>query len=70
MLKELMSIMKKPALYEKGTYELWTDEHISKGMLEAHLNPDWDAATRKHETVSEIVKWISSVAPKKNIMIY
>ena len=65
MLKELMSIMKKPELYEKGTYELWTDEHISKGMLEAHLNPDWNAATRKHVTVREIVKWISSVAPKE-----
>lgn len=63
MFTTLMSMMKKPALYEKGTGELWTDEHISKGMLEAHLNPDWDAATRKHSTVREIVKWISSVAP-------
>lgn len=63
MFTTLMSMMKKPALYEKGTEELWTDEHISKGMLEAHLNPDWDAATRKHSTVREIVKWISSVAP-------
>lgn len=63
MFTTLMSMMKKPALYEKGTGELWTDEHISKGMLEAHLNPDWDAATRKHSTVREIVKWISLVAP-------
>jgi len=58
-------MMKKPALYEKGTAELWTDDHISKGMLEAHLHPDWDAATRKHATMREIVKWIGSVAPVK-----
>jgi 2-polyprenyl-3-methyl-5-hydroxy-6-metoxy-1,4-benzoquinol methylase len=61
MFTQLLAMMKKPDLYEKGA-ELWTDEHISKGMLEAHLNPDWDAATRKHATVREIVKWIGSVA--------
>jgi len=63
MFTHLAAIMKKPALYERGTTELWTDEHISKGMLEAHLNPDLDAATRKHATVQEIVNWIGTVAP-------
>ena len=63
MFTQLKAMMRKPALYEKGSIELWTDEHISKGMLEAHLHPDWDAATRKHTTVKKIVKWISKVAP-------
>ena len=63
MFSQLTAMMKKPALYEKGTAELWTDEHISKGMLESHLNPDWDSATRKHSFVQESVKWINSVAP-------
>ena len=63
MFAQLKAMMTKPTLYEKGTAELWTDEHISKGMLEAHLNSDWDAATRKHTTVREHVKWISEVAP-------
>ena len=63
MFAQLMTMMNKPALYEKGSMELWTDDHISKGMLEAHLNPDMDGATRKHTTVQEIVKWISEVAP-------
>ena len=63
MFAQLKAMMRKPALYEKGTVELWTDEHISKGMLEAHLHPDWDAATRKHTTVKKIVKWINTVAP-------
>jgi len=58
-----MEMMNKPVLYEKGTMELWTDEHISKRMLKAHLNPNIDGATRKHTTVREIVKWISAVAP-------
>ena len=42
MFTKLKKMITKPALYEKGTAELWTDEHISKGMLEAHLNPTWD----------------------------
>jgi len=63
MFTQLMAMMSKPILYEKGTMELWTDEHISTSMLEAHLNPDIDGATRKQTTVREIVKWISAVAP-------
>ncbi|MCL2572474.1 MAG: class I SAM-dependent methyltransferase [Defluviitaleaceae bacterium] len=63
MFTQLKAMMKKPSLYEKGTQELWTDQHISKGMLEAHLHPTWDAATRNHATVCENVKWITSVAP-------
>ncbi|MCL2364340.1 MAG: class I SAM-dependent methyltransferase [Defluviitaleaceae bacterium] len=63
MFEQLKTMLTKPALYEKGTTELWTDPHISKGMLEAHLHPDWDAATRNHATVQENVKWISKVAP-------
>ena len=63
MFEQLANMVKKPGLYEKGTKALWTDEHISKGMLESHLNPDSDSATRKHSFVRESVKWISSVAP-------
>lgn len=62
MFKDLKEIIKRPALDEKGTLPLWTDEHISKGMLEAHLNQDWDAATRNYVTVQENVTWIGSVA--------
>ena len=65
MFTQLKKMMTKPALYEKGTVELWTDEYISKGMLEAHLNPNWDAATRNHATVQKTVNWIHSVAPSE-----
>jgi SAM-dependent methyltransferase len=63
MFAKLISMMKKPALYQKGTEALWTDEHISKGMLKAHLDPNSNGATYKHTTVHEIVKWIKSIAP-------
>lgn len=62
MFKKLSDYLVKPKLYAPGTGIFWDDDHISKGMLEAHLNPEWDAATRKKDFVDESVTWISSIA--------
>jgi SAM-dependent methyltransferase len=40
-----------PALYESGEPHFWDDPHISKSMLEAHLSPEHDAASRRPETI-------------------
>lgn len=53
----------RPALFEKGNKKLWEDPHISEGMLNAHLSPDNDMATRKHAFLDQSVDWICSVAP-------
>lgn len=53
----------RPELYEKSTAKFWDDEHISKGMLEAHLDPDLNSATRKAAFVEKSVEWIFSIAP-------
>lgn len=63
MNKQLLKFMQRPQLYEPSSNKFWNDEHISKGMLEAHLNKDWEAATRKHDFVINSVEWISSIAP-------
>ena len=63
MFNKLSDYVIKPELYAPSTGKFWDDEHISKGMLEAHLNPNWDAATRKHDFVDKSVKWITSIAP-------
>ncbi len=63
MFDEMMKYTVKPPLYALSTNLLWDDEHISKGMLEAHLNPEWDAATRKHDFVDKSVSWITRIAP-------
>lgn len=64
MFKSLSSLLKKPALYERTPEKFWNDPHISKGMLEAHLNPDIDAASRKHEFIDRSVEWILSLLPQ------
>lgn len=63
MFNQLSNYTKKPKLYAPSTGKFWDDAHISKGMLEAHLNPDWNAATRKHDFVDKSVRWITSIAP-------
>ena len=50
----------KPALFEPGEPRFWDDPHISKGMLEAHLNPDNDLASRKHKTIAKEVEHLIS----------
>jgi len=50
----------KPALFEPGELRFWDDPHISKGMLEAHLNPDNNVASRKHKTIDKEVEHLTS----------
>lgn len=64
-MNKLFSLLQKPALWQRSSEPFWDDEHISKGMLEAHLNPDWDAASRKHSYIDRSVQWLSGVIPAK-----
>lgn len=50
----------KPSLFEPGDTLFWDDPHISRGMLAAHLDPDNDAASRKHATIDEEVQHLVS----------
>lgn len=63
MLKELFTYLEKPELYTESTCEFWNDEHISKGMLEAHLHPTWEAASRCHDFIDKSVEWIAELTP-------
>ena len=66
MLNKLFEATKKPELYAPGTKNFWDDEHISKGLLEAHLEPDIDAASRKPEFIDKSVDWITRLAPPES----
>ncbi len=63
MIQELSSYLTKPQLYAPSTGEFWNDPHISGKMLEAHLNPQEDGATRRHEFLDRSVQWISKIVP-------
>ena len=63
MWEALDRALRRPALYQPSDCAFWEDEHISKGMLEAHLNPDWEAASRKHAFIDKSAVWIAGQAP-------
>lgn len=46
---------RKPQRFEPGEVLFWDDPHISKSMLEAHLNPDADGASRRAESIEKTI---------------
>lgn len=68
-IKNISAKAKKPALYEKGTAVMWTDEHISRQLLKVHLNTEIDLASRKIKTIEKTVEWILEKAPDKTLDI-
>ncbi len=63
MFHQLTGFLDKPQLYASGTNQFWNDEHISQFVLESHLNPSVDAASRKPEFMDKSVRWIARIAP-------
>lgn len=45
-------------LYARSADCIWTDPHLAKGMLAAHLDESHDAATRGPASVDATVAWI------------
>ena len=61
MFTQLERIVSKPRPFEHDTtYRLWTDSHLSKGMLEAHLDQSHDAASYRTDFISRGVTWMAS----------
>lgn len=65
MLDKLLEVKNKPDLYAQSTMRFWDDEHISKGLLEAHLDFGDDAASRTLEFIDKSVDWITQLVPLK-----
>ena len=61
MYEFLQDISRRPEPFSRYTAsELWTRPHLARQMLQYHLNQDTDLASRKFETINEIVDWIDS----------
>jgi len=58
IISQLINLQEKPEPFTPGEPLFWDDPHISKQMLDAHLNPDIDAASRKPEVIDRSVNWM------------
>lgn len=68
-LKKLTVAAQKPPLYEKGDSVMWTDPHISKQLLEIHLNPELDAASRSPESIEKTIDFVLDFCDKPQMDI-
>ncbi len=58
LISQLIELQKKPEPFTPGEPLFWDDPHISSQMLQFHLNPDTDAASRRPEAIDHIVQWM------------
>lgn len=63
MFEGLISILEVPSLYQKTRVPFWNDKYISQQMLKAHLDPNFDGASRKLDFINKSVNWINKIAP-------
>jgi len=65
--KLLKYFSEKPVVYAPSTSPFWDDVHISKYMLEAHLAPQVESASRKLSFIKDSVNWILTICNHKEI---
>ncbi len=68
-ISDIIKKSAKPPLYEKGSAFMWTDPHISRQLLDIHLNPDLDLGSRKMTTIQKTASWILDRKKKENLNI-
>lgn len=57
-MNKIIELLKDVKPYDEGTDVMWTDPYIGKHLLEAHIDPSHDAASRKPESVYRTLDWI------------
>lgn len=57
----LDAIGERPAPYAPMAFPFWDDPYISKHFLAAHLDPEKEGATRRHDFVRRSAEWIAGL---------
>lgn len=63
MYKKMKPIFEKPTLYMKSEAAFWNEKHISQQMLNAHLDPNFEGASRKADFIVKSAQWIGGKLP-------
>lgn len=66
MFNFLNECLKHPKIYTPSASNFWKDEYISQKLLEIHLNPDLELASRKLDFIDKSVNWIRETVPPIN----
>lgn len=55
-----------PQSFQQGQDSIWQDPYIARQMLQQHLDPDREGASRNHEFIQESVAWLTRHFPVEN----
>jgi SAM-dependent methyltransferase len=58
IIAHLITLQQRPEPFAPGEALFWDDPHISAQMLESHLDPNIDGASRRPETIDRSVQWM------------
>lgn len=61
---DLCRLNMRPPLHTEDDLSFWDDEYVSRRILELHLDPDTDAASRPSEEIDRSARWIASRIPR------
>lgn len=59
LLEQVVEFSGKPALFAKGTGNIWTEPHLSDQMLSCHVDLTNDLASRREETIERTVSFLN-----------
>ncbi|WP_052671107.1 class I SAM-dependent methyltransferase [Draconibacterium sediminis] len=68
-ITDIIKYSQQPEIYNPGNAFMWTDPHISRQLLEIHLHPDIDLASRKKATIEKTIHWIFEQVEDKKLKI-
>ncbi len=51
--------------FAQAGQRIWTDPHVSKQLLAAHLDPKTDAASRRPESIDRTITWVVNLLDLK-----
>lgn len=63
MYNDIYKHLQRPSIYKQSDWDFWNDEHISAQMLKAHLDPDFEGASRSLIFIEQSVVWIKEAIP-------
>ncbi|HCU2749295.1 TPA: class I SAM-dependent methyltransferase [Clostridioides difficile] len=58
--------LERPELYKQSEINFWDDEYISEQLLKAHLDTNFEGASRNFNFIEDSVNWIVTVANPVN----
>lgn len=59
LLEQIIEFSGKPALFAKGTGNIWTEPHLADQMLSCHVDLTNDLASRREETIERTVAFLN-----------